>query len=115
MFALLAWVSPLFNLNHEKLSIFFANPEARPENCYYLDTREARPKFRFLDEKFMSKDVPRADFGPHSVDKAWHGLLWAGNHHRQNFANPETDSANPENPEILKQWHPCTQSSEVYL
>ena len=82
---------------------------------YYLDTREARPKFRFLDEKFMSKDVPRADFGPHSVDKAWHGLLWAGNHHRQNFANPETDSANPENPEILKQWHPCTQSSEVYL
>ena len=43
----------------------------------------------------MSKNVPWADFGPHSVDKAWHGLLWAENHHKQNFVNPE----NPENPE----------------
>jgi len=99
-----------------KSSQFFSRILKRPENCYYyLDTREARPKFRFLDEKFMSKDVPRADFGPHSVDKAWHGLLWAENHHKQNFVNPETDFVNPENPEILKEWHPWYSSIKIYI
>ena len=33
--------------------------EARPKHYrYYVDTREARPKFTFLVEKIISKDVP---------------------------------------------------------